>query len=306
MQINRLIEIVYVLLRQKTVTARELAERFGVSQRTIYRDIDVLSLSGIPVYTEKGKGGGISLLPEFVLSKSILNEQEQNAILSALHGLSSIKTPDTALVLQKLSAVFKKNAMNWLEVDFSEWGWSDGGCFNSFKTAIFERRIAEFDYYSSHGELTSRRVEPVQLWFKSKAWYVRGFCLMRQDMRLFKFTRVRNLKLTEERFPERDLTAIPRKNALPAEQPPWVCLKLKIAGEMAYRVYDDFNDEGIEKLPDGSFLVTDTWLEEEWVYGLLLSYGEAIEVLAPEHIRDLIREKSLKIAEKHSAFRKIL
>jgi len=71
MQINRLLEIVCVLLRQKTVTARELAERFEVSQRTIYRDVDALSVAGIPIYTEKGKGGGISLLPEFVLNNSI-------------------------------------------------------------------------------------------------------------------------------------------------------------------------------------------------------------------------------------------
>ena len=115
LQINRLLEIVYALLRQKTVTAKELAERFNVSQRTIYRDIDTLSLAGIPVYTEKGKNGGISLLPEFVLSKSFLSEQEQNEILSALQGLSNIKTAETNQVLQKLSSIFNKSAANWLE-----------------------------------------------------------------------------------------------------------------------------------------------------------------------------------------------
>jgi len=83
MQINRLLEIVYILLEQKTVTAKTLSAQFGVSRRTIYRDIDALSLAGIPVYAEKGKGGGIRLLPEYVLSKSILNEQEQHEILSA-------------------------------------------------------------------------------------------------------------------------------------------------------------------------------------------------------------------------------
>jgi len=67
MQIERLLEMVYILLEQKTITAKQLSKQFKVSQRTIYRDIDTLSLAGIPIYTEKGKGGGIALLPEFIL-----------------------------------------------------------------------------------------------------------------------------------------------------------------------------------------------------------------------------------------------
>ncbi|MDR0273485.1 MAG: HTH domain-containing protein, partial [Clostridiales bacterium] len=147
MQSNRLFEIIYVLLNKKSVTAKDLAERFGVSTRTIYRDVDTLSLSGIPIYTEKGKGGGISLLPEFVLSKSILSEREQNEILNALQGLSNIQNGDS--VLRKLSAVFNKTAANWLEVDFSDWGFRDGDIFDGFKTAILEKRIASFEYFST-------------------------------------------------------------------------------------------------------------------------------------------------------------
>ena len=120
MQINRLLEIVYILLSKKTVTAKELAGRFGVSQRTIYRDIDALSLAGIPVYTEKGKGGGISLLPGFVLNKSILSEGEQQEILSALQGLSAVSAAQTDNVLQKLSALFNTNSIGWIDVDFSD------------------------------------------------------------------------------------------------------------------------------------------------------------------------------------------
>ena len=158
MQSSRLFEIIYILLNKKTVTAKELAEHFEVSQRTIYRDVDTLSLAGIPVYTEKGKGGGISLLPDFVLNKSILSEEEQNEILSALQGLASVKTSDTDHVLNKLSTIFNKSAANWLEVDFSDWSFQNGSAFHDFKTAILERRIAEFDYYSTYGELTRRQI----------------------------------------------------------------------------------------------------------------------------------------------------
>ena len=205
MQTNRLFEIIYILLEQKSVTARALAERFEVSQRTIYRDIDALSLAGIPVYTEKGKGGGIGLLPDFVLSKSLLSEGEQSEILTALQGLGSIKAAETDQVLRKLSAVFNKSAVPWLEVDFSDWGNCQGDMFQGCKTAILEKRVAAFDYYSTYGVKTSRRVEPVQLWFKSRAWYLRAFCLNKQDVRLFKLTRMQNFVLTDELFSERDL-----------------------------------------------------------------------------------------------------
>lgn len=299
MQMNRLFEIIYLLLNKKSVTARELAERFGVSQRTIYRDIDTLGLAGIPVYTEKGKGGGISLLPEFVLNKSLLSEREQNEILSALQGLSTVKTADTEVVLKKLSTIFNKSAANWLEVDFTGWSYRDGDKFNGFKTAILERRIAAFDYYSAYGEKTQRRIEPVQLWFKSRSWYIKGFCLTRQDMRLFKLSRVKNLNITDERFPPRELLALP-PNPGPAEhQKRDIALKLKIAPEMTYRVYDEFDEDMVEKQPDGSLVVSVIWPEDDWVYGTILSYGEYAEVLEPAHIREIIKDKSQKTAGKY-------
>ena len=305
MQMNRLFEMIYLLLNKKLVTAKELAEHFEVSQRTIYRDVDILGLAGIPIYTEKGKGGGISLLPEFVLNKSILSEQEQNEILSALQGLSTVKTAETDQVLKKLSTIFNKNTVNWLDVDFSDWGSYHGGVFYDFKTAILERRIAEFDYYGAsaggftYGELTHRRIEPIQLWFKSKSWYLKAYCLEKKDLRTFKLTRIRNLTITDERFDERDLLSISPKVSSDSHQKPDVTLKFKIAPEMTYRVYDEFDEDFSEKQPDGSFLVEVTWPEDDWVYGTILSYGEYIEVLEPEHIREIIKEKSQKTANKY-------
>jgi len=295
---NRLFETVYILLNKKTATAKELAEHFGVSQRTIYRDVDALTLAGIPVYTEQGKGGGISLMPNFVLSKSILSEQEQHEILSALRGLSGIKTADTNQVLQKLSAVFNKSTVNWLETDFSNWEFSDREMFNDFKTAILERRIVEFDYFGSSGEKTRRHMEPVRLWLKSRAWYVKGFCLGRQDMRLFKLVRVRNLTVTDERFAERDFTtATPYPTHTSAGHSETI--KLRIAPEMTYRVHDEFDENMAKKQDDGSFVVSAGWPVDDWVCGKILSFGEYIEVLEPEYLREIIRDKAKKIAEKY-------
>ena len=306
MQINRLLEIVYILLNQKNTTAKQLAERFSVSSRTIYRDVDTLSLAGIPVYTEKGKGGGISLLPEFVLSKSILSDKEQNEILSALQGLTNMGTVDSDHALQKLSAVFSKSVTNWLEVDFSDWSYSNAEIFYDLKTAILERRIIEFEYYgastggSAFGEMTYRRIEPIQLWFKSKNWYIKGFCLKRQDVRLFKLTRMRELNVTNESFEPRNLLDVPPQLETNQNVNHDVEVILKVGHEMAYRVLDEWSEHCVLKLPDGSYKIIVTLPEDEWLYGIILSYGEYIEVIHPASLREKIKERAKIIIKKHS------
>ena len=299
MQTNRLFEIIYILLNKKIVPAKELAEHFGVSTRTIYRDIDNLSLAGIPVYTEKGKGGGISLLPDFVLNKSILSEQEQNEILVALHGLSNLKTDETDKVLRRLSTIFNKPVANWMDVDFSGWSYSND-YFNDFKVAILERRVVQFDYYNSYGEKTHRRVEPIQLWFKSRAWYIKGFCLTKQDMRLYKMSRVKNLVVTSEHFPARDLLAVSDDDSrVQSHENKDITFTLRIAPEMTYRVFDEFEEDMVEPQDDGSFVVSITWPEDNWVYGYILSYGEYAEVLEPPHLKEIIKEKAQSIFAKY-------
>ena len=145
MQTERLFKIVYHLLDKKSVTAQELAEYLGVSKRTVFRDINTLSLSGIPIYANKGNRGGIRLMEEFVLNKSVLSEREQNEILTALHSLSHVMTDETKGVLNRLSTIFNRTATSWLEVDFSDWSYCND-FFNDFKIGILERRIVAFDY----------------------------------------------------------------------------------------------------------------------------------------------------------------
>jgi len=296
---NRLFEITYILLNKKTATAKELAEHFGVSRRTIYRDIDALDLAGIPVYTGKGKNGGIGLLPDYVLNKALFNENEQREILTALQSLSIVKSEETTKVLEKLSAVFNKSIVKWLEVDFSGWNYMDSDKFSGFKKAIFENRVAEFDYYGMQGEKTHRRIEALQLWFKSRAWYVKGFCLMRRSMRLFKLTRVRNLIITDKKFENRGNTETGQDLSADNYKKREMTLVLKIAPEMTFRIYDEFDDDAIERQRDGSFIISIRCPEDEWVYGFILSFGEYAEVMEPKRIRKIIKEKSLKINKKY-------
>jgi len=299
MKINRLFEIVYILLDKKLVTAKELSEYFEVSQRTIYRDIDTLSTAGIPIYTNKGKGGGISLVDDFVLNKSILSEQEQREILMSLQSLRMLKFPNIESVLNKLSTLFNKQAMDWIDVDFSHWG-SDKGeeeKFNSLKTAILNRNIVVFDYFGSNGVKTKRTVEPIKLLFKGQSWYVYGFCRMKSDFRIFKITRVKNLSMLIETF----IREAPKDiwSQYQGYNQKMIKLVLEIQADMAYRVYDEFDEGVISKKEDGSFTVNIAFPEDEWVYGYIMSFGDYAEVIQPKHIRETIRRKLQESLKKY-------
>lgn len=300
MQIHRMFEMIYLLMHKKTMTAKELAEHFEVSPRTVYRDIDTLCEAGIPIYTTKGKGGGIRLIDSYVLNKSMLSEQEQEEILSSLYGLSAV-SGDTEQVLAKLSGLFNKTSPSWIEVDLSHWGDNDSDKYQQLRMAILQHRIIEFDYFNSFGEKARRTVEPLQLWFKNKTWYLRAYCQHKQALRLFKLTRIRHIVVTEAHFHEdRMLLAVEAANELQlARESSAVRLVLKIDGTQAYRIYDEFNDNQYTKEPDGSFIVTVHYPEDEWVYGYVMSYGHYAEVVSPQHIRDIIRERLRLAAERY-------
>ncbi|MEC2345587.1 YafY family protein [Paenibacillus barengoltzii] len=299
MQMNRLFEIVYLLLERKTITAAELAQRFEVSTRTIYRDIDTLSSAGIPVYASKGKGGGIGLLPDFVLNKSLLSEDEQKEILFGLQSLKATNALQTSRILAKLSTLFHKEEVHWIDVDFSGWnsGEAERSKFGQLKTAILEQRVVKFVYYSSYGQRTERQVEPMKLQFKNRSWYLQCFCLKSRELRIFKISRIEELEVTETRFNRRKLEIVPLDAQMPDERLNYVELALLFPPHMAYRVFDEFEWPRIHKREDGDYLVTASYPEDDWVYGYLLSFGENVTVLSPPHIRNILRNKAKKIAE---------
>lgn len=291
-QISRLFSIVYYLLEKKGSTGKELANRFGVSVRTIYRDIDTLSSAGIPIYTNQGKGGGIVILDNFVLNKSVLSEKEQDEILLALQNLSAAQYPDIDFVLSRLSSLFKKSDVNWIEVDFSPWGSDERKKenFHMLKMAIIRKQIIIFEYFNTSGAKSIRRVEPIKLIFKDKAWYLKAYCYDRKAGRTFKISRMANIEITEDVFEQRT------QDGFPAELEDnqfheFIDIRLKISPAGAYRIYDDFNEKEIMKHEDGSFTVIASMPAGDWLSNYILSYGPAIEAMEPQSLRDAVIAK---------------
>lgn len=122
-------------------TAPELAEKFEVSVRTIYRDVDAISSAGIPIYVTTGRNGGIQFLDDYVLNKSFFSDSEKLEILTSLQSLSAVQYPEVDTVLKKLGAIFQVGLTDWIDVDFSRWGSvaeSENSLFRQLKQAILK------------------------------------------------------------------------------------------------------------------------------------------------------------------------
>lgn len=282
----RLFQMVYYLMDKGNTTAPELAEKFEVSIRTIYRDIDILSAAGIPVYTTQGKGGGIFLPENFVLNRSLISEEEQNQILTALQGLSGVDEQSNQALLKKLGSVFQKQTTNWIEIDFSDWNPQNESLFQTLQNAIFHKTRIKIHYFSREKLGSERKVEPLKLIFKAREWYLYAYCCEKQDYRLFKLKRIRELQLTTETFdreaPEKVLQ--PGK-IYTAEKTP---ISLAFAPEMAYRVYENF--DAVEEKA-GRLMVTAEYPVNDSLYSFLLSFGGQVEVLEPAFVRNELIKK---------------
>lgn len=298
MQINRLFKIVYYLLENGKSTAPELAEKFEVSIRTIYRDLDAISAAGIPVYATQRKGGGISLLDDYILEKSLLSEKEKEQMLMALQGISSTEGKRTDELLSKLSALFQMKNTDWIEVDFSDWvkNTASQDIFNDIKKAIFDRHIISFSYFDSKGFRLSRSVKPIKLIFKSKDWYLYGFCLLRNDYRFFKLTCMKELVISTETF----IREISDKPGTKTEIQNYntVSVNLKFSPQAAFRVYDEFADS-VTTDRENNLYVTTNLPDNEIMYSYLLTFGNFVEVLSPKYVRTGIMEKLKLILEKY-------
>lgn len=298
MQESRLFRIIYYLLDKGKSTAPELAEKFEVSVRTIYRDIDIISSMGIPVYAMQGKGGGITLLDNFVLDKSLLSTREKEQILMALQGIIATEPNNSDELLTKLGSLFQTKNTNWIEVDFSNWVKRNPSqdIFQLMKSAIFSRNVISFQYFSSNRESTKRRVEPLKLVFKSKDWYLYGFCLMRNDYRFFKLTRIREMEIQAEVYSREIPSTCSIGKQMDIQNA--IAVTLKFDQDMAFRVYDEFA-EGVTEDKQGNLYVRTNLPDSDTLYSYLFSFADSVEIVEPENIREQVKNKLAAMQKKY-------
>lgn len=299
MKVNRLFEIVYILLNKQQVTAKELADRFEVSTRTIYRDIDILSSCGVPVYASKGKGGGISLIDGYKMDKAMLTVDEQTEILSALQGLKATNIDADNNALSKMSSFFNTNETEWIEIDFSSFSsnvnWKNN--FNAIKTSILKRYQLNIEYANIKGEISTRVVEPIKLMFKGVSWYLYAYCIEKNDYRMFKLNRIILLEMLTTTFtPHKDYKISISNNVLQVHNQE---IELLVDKKYAFRIFDDFSKDNISENINGDFIVKINTYEKDWILSYILSFGDGIECIKPHELREEIKQSLKKTQKKY-------
>lgn len=294
--LNRLFQIVYLLMEKQQMTAKELADIFEVSERTIYRDIDKLTIAGIPIYTTQGKHGGISILPDFVLDKSVLTTEEKTKIMESLNALNEVSLSGANDSISKLRSFLGEQYHDWIEIEFSSWGNSkeDAVIFEKIKNAIFEHYYMKIIYSGSKEALVERKIKPIKLCFKDQAWYLYAYCCLREDYRFFKLKRISQITVLDIQFePEmvgKVLTEDSNKYSVNTRN---MQVTLEISQEMAFRAYEEL--QNIVVTDSGNLLSSMEVTDMDWFISYVLSYGSHMRILEPLEIKEKVMEEIEKM-----------
>lgn len=291
MKTDRLLGIAMAILREGKTTAPQLAQRFEVSRRTIGRDVEALCRAGIPIVTEQGNGGGISIAEGYRVDAALLTREELEAILAGVRGLDSVSSAPRADALRdKLQGRGRIAATDGVLIDLAS-HYRDSltekiGCI---RRAIREKRLIRFTYYAEKGE-SERLVEPYFLLFQWTDWYVYGYCRRRGGFRLFKLTRLWHCELLDEPFSPRDV------RAEDVDPDRYFTDSIQFSGlfeeRVRYRLIEEYGPQSFTRTADGRLLLSVGFASDTEMLRWALSFGDALEVLHPSSLREEIARQA--------------
>ena len=305
MKVDRLVSIIMILLDKERIGAQELADMFEVSPRTIYRDIDAINMAGIPVRSISGVGGGFEIMQNYKLDRKVFSTADLSAILMGLSNLSTmIRGDELVNALSKVKSFIPADRAkdiefktNQIYIDLSPWvvNRNTQSYLEIIKTALQESRLLLFEYSDQYGNKTRRTAEPYQLVLKSNYWYLQGYCHKRNDYRLFKLSRMSNLQIQEKTFVPRDYQK-PILNFGDFLETLQTEIKIRIHKSVMDRVLDFCDYENFSPDGDEHYIVKFPFIENEYYYNILFSFGNKCECLEPIHIRAEMKRRAQDMA----------
>jgi len=300
MKIDRLVSIILVLLDKERIGARELADMFEVSPRTIYRDIEIINTAGIPVRSTSGVGGGFEIMQKYKVDRNVFSTADLSAILMGLSSLSNmIRGDELVEALAKVKSFIPANKARDIEfkatqvhIDLSPWmGNRDLQPYlEIIRTALQESKLLSFEYTDRYGNKTARTAEPYQLVLKNSQWYLQGYCHSRNDYRLFRLSRTSNLQMKEESFTPRDYQK-PQLDFADTLATMQTEIKIRIHESVMDRVLDHCSVERFAPDGDEHYLVDFPFVENEYYYHILLGFGDKCECLEPLSVRSEMKRR---------------
>ncbi|OPA73455.1 transcriptional regulator [Paenibacillus selenitireducens] len=305
MKIDRLIAMIMILLENEVINAGALAKKLEVSNRTIYRDIDTLTMAGLPIFTTQGVAGGVGLMKSYKIDKRLFTLKDVQTLSTSLESYRQLYNhKEIVHVLEKLNGIRREGGQSEKEsryaVDLSlnQGNRSLRSLLSSIETAINKERYMVFDYIDKDGNITSRKIEPYQVVFKESSWYLQAFCTLKEDYRIFKLARISKLDVLPETFVPRDFSplAMDGSDWMSRE---WVPVTIRIALSIKDKVIERYGEENIIRVEGNSCLATFPIINNESGYDVLLRFGDKCEIIEPSEIREAFQNYIRRILAKY-------
>lgn len=321
MRADRLLSLLMLLQIKGSVTAHELAERLEVSERTIYRDIEALSSAGVPVYAERGPGGGCMLAEGYRTNLTGLTENEVRTLFTpgVSRALTDLGTGDAleAALLKLLAALPSahrrdvEHTRQRLYMDAVGWYHSNEGVpfLHTLRDAVWYDRKVQIIYRKSNGEVTERVIDPLGLVAKAGVWYL--VAVSHGDLRVFRVSRMQDVVITDEQSQRPEgfdlerywatwsvefIKNLPFYEAVVRISPAFVPILPQIMGESMYRLIDQAGPPDAE----GWLTLTLTFDSFEGARSQILGFGTLVEVLAPLELRQAVITQARGIVDFYS------
>jgi len=300
MKTERLLSIVIYLLNNDRVSATKLAAHYEVSKRTIVRDIEQISLAGIPIKSLPGAKGGYSIMEGYKINGQLINTKDQVSIITALKGL--ITAYDGVRyneALKKILSILPKQQNQYIFLDFGASGENNGTQkkLRTFENAIDEKKNVQISYVNALGEGSERLVEPIALSYRWYAWYLLAYCQTKQDYRIFKLARISEYETTISSFSrEHDDPAVLLTHAFQGDGHKGFDITLRCESDVKVQVCEYLGGIVTETLDNGDFIMSINVLADErmW-FAMLLSFGNKVVVLEPEELKGRLTETARNI-----------
>ncbi|MFC9712468.1 helix-turn-helix transcriptional regulator [Paenibacillus sp. NPDC056933] len=306
MKIDRLLAITMTLLNQQRVSATELAERFEVSLRTIYRDMETINQAGIPIASFAGSDGGYEIMSGYHISKQLLSLDDFSSIYTALRGAkSATDSSDIDGLLERISALMpaQTSARGAVHVDIDlKPTPNDRVKIAPLHKAIKELHMVQFVYLDNKGVETKRTIEPMGLFLKGYVWYLYGYCLTRSDYRVFRLTRMLQPRSLPETFVRRNYTLHDVEQQFISKADfARVKALLRFDPAVKTRVRDEFGYDQVTSNPDGSLSVTAHYSSTDRAVQNILGYSSNVTVIEPPELIAELRRHIRNMANMYGA-----
>lgn len=286
MKIERLLGILMLLLNRSLVTAKEMAERFHVSKRTIYRDIISLEQAGFPIIAIYGNEGGYQLMPEFKLHTYTFSETEKHCLVQALHMQAELFTETEMIraIREKLQILMVEEQNITFTVNQGTLHRPEIEQQVSEKLQILQAQInnhkkIQLDYIDANGSQTSRIVSPKKLYLRNGSWYIQAYCDLRQEKREFKLTRIRKI------MPLDLINTIEMTDEFMDNHETFQTVVLHFHRTQLGKLYDFFTEAEMIQINEQQIRVQyQAEKPQEWL-PFLLMFGSFVQVIQPKALK---------------------